>query len=266
MTRREKRLLRTAAINFALVIGAVIGIAFLVISLQPEDYDPTTLCIISEDIPPHTAVMLDKTDEYSRGQADRIAALIRRAKDRLEVGERFTLFELDARGRFDQDGAFSLCNPGRGKQINPLYRNPRFVEEQYQTLFERPLEDVLDTLVAPKEAPSSPIAEALMRLGNTEAFSDDAPERRVIVVSDMLQNSAVFTAYGGRGALPANIPDARDTADELSGKFGDSLRGVEVEVYLIPRGRLEDLQRGALREYWEDIFRDLGADLRWRDL
>ena len=263
---RGRRQRNQAVINFTLAGIAVALVGFAVVALQPEPYDEQTLCALTEELPPHTAVIIDKTDEYSEEQADLIAGVIRRTRNRLEVGERFTLFELDEQGQFDPRGEFSLCNPGRGDQVNALFRNPKQIEERYATLFEAPMDNALKDLVTPKEAPSSPIMEALARLAQTEVFSDRAPRRSVVIISDMLQNSDIFTAYGGRGAMPANMPDARTTADRIAGRFGTSLDGVSLEIRLIPRDRYVDLQRGALREYWDEVLTDLGVTVEWRDL
>ena len=183
--RRRQRQRRMAYINFAIIALLIAGGVAAFQFLKPVPYDEQTLCLLSDELPPHTAIILDKTDEYDESQADLIADLIRRSRDRLEVGERLSMFELDAEGQFDPRGEFSLCNPGRGGQVNPLFRNPRMIEERYATLFETPMDAVIDDLVVPKEAPSSPILEAMARLGQTENFSPDAPARRIVIVSDM---------------------------------------------------------------------------------
>ena len=264
--RRERRQRRQAYINFAIAAALIAGgfVAFQLI--KPPPFDERTLCLVSDDQPPHTAIILDKTDEYDEAQASLIADLVRRTRERLDVGERLTLFELDAEGRFDPRGEFSLCNPGRGVQVNPLFRNPAMIEERYETLFEGPMDAVLDDLVTPKEAPSSPILEAIARLAQTENFSEDVPTRKIVIVSDMLQNSDMFSAYGGGGQMPANMPSAAEVSKLAEDRFGNRLRGVDVEIRLIPRGQYTDIQRGALKDYWNDVFADLGVRADWRDL
>ena len=212
MSRRKKRQQRQAIKNFVMVAMILAGVGYIVYTLQPTPYDEKTLCLVSDELPAHTAVIVDKTDEYSAEQAELITDLVRRTSDRLAPNERFTLFELDERGQFDARGEFSLCNPGRGDQVNPLFSNPQQMEERYAALFEEPMLNALADLVVPKEAPNSPILEALARLAQTEVFSEQAPSRSVVLISDMLQNSGIFTAYGGRGALPEQLPPAAETA------------------------------------------------------
>ncbi len=263
---RQKKQRNQAILNFVLAGLAVAIIGFSFYALQPAPYDKKTLCEISDTLPPHTAIIIDKTDEYSELQAELIGDAIRRTSNRLDANERFTLFELDERGQFDPRGEFSLCNPGRGDQVNPLFSNPKQMEERYRDLFEGPMLATLEDLVVPKEAPSSPIMEALARLSQTENFSDRADRRKVVLISDMLQNSDIFSAYGGGGAMPENAPDAETSARDLKNRFGRALDGVDLEIRLIPRERYVDLQRGALKDYWNDVFNELGMQADWRDL
>lgn len=263
---RKSKQKKQAILNFVLAGLAIVLISFAMFAIRPAPYDERTLCGLTDEMPPHTAIIIDKTDEYSAAQADFIADAIRRTRGRLEVGERLSLFELDAQGQFDPRGEFSLCNPGRGDQVNSLFRNPKMIEERYAALFEAPMETVLADLVVPKEAPASPIVEAVARLAQTENFSDRAPRRSIVLISDMLQNSDLFTAYGGRGAMPSNVALAEDVADRITGRFGRSLDGVSLEIRLIPRDNFVDLQRGALKDYWNDLFADLGITVTWRDL
>ncbi len=268
--RREQRLRRLAIINILVVAGVIGAIAYTLHALRPKAYDERTLCPIldvDETPPPHTVIIVDKTDSYSAQQTQLISDAILRAKDRLDLGERITIAALDDAGRYDPRGEISLCNPGRPDQVNPLYTNPRLVQEKYESSFDVPLERALADLVQPRQAPSSPILEALARQAQTEAFARGVPRRRVLLVSDMLQNSDVFSVYGGgAGVLPEDMPTPDDAARALEERFGDTLRGVRLEVRLIPRGRWEDLQRGRLRAYWEELADALGMTIRWRDL
>jgi hypothetical protein len=252
--------------NILIVLGILGGISYLALVLQPEEYDPDTLCLAGET-PPHVGVVIDKTDLYSPQQAARIEDLVLANRDRLEISERLTLFELDARGELVNTNDFSLCNPGRGDQINPLYRNPQRVEARYQALFEGPLQAALSDLVEPKESPSSPIIESLARLAVTEGFDPETPGRRIVLVSDMLQNSRLFTVYGrNRGAPAQRLPDPRDVAREIEAEVGDALAGVTLEVYLIPRNGWEREQETVIRAYWSEVFRQLGVRDRWNAL
>jgi hypothetical protein len=250
-----------------LIIAAVLGaISYAAFVLKPAEYDSQTLCL-ADATPPHRVVVIDKTDLYSTTQADAIADLILDERDALAVGERFSLYELNESGELRNTNRFSLCNPGAGEQVNPLYRNPERVQARYEALFADPLDRALADLVTPKDAPSSPIIEALARLGLDPTFDRSVPGRRIVLVSDMLQNSDVFTVYGrGRGSFEDRVPPVQSVAAAIRETYGDSLRGVELEIRLIPRQSWESDQRGVLQDYWNAVFDRLGVRAYWMDI
>ena len=65
-SRRAKRQSRQAILNFVLAGIAVAIIGFSFFALQPEPYDEVPLCVLSDDLPPHTAVIIDKPDGSSK--------------------------------------------------------------------------------------------------------------------------------------------------------------------------------------------------------
>ncbi len=252
--------------NILIVLAILGGISYAAVILRPAEYDPDTLCL-ADEVPPHTALVIDKTDLYSPRQAEQIEELVLYSRDQLEIGEQLTLFELDQRGELINTNNFSLCNPGRGDQINPLYRNPQRVEARYQALFEGPLQSALADLVEPKESPASPILESLARLASSDTFNNERPHREVVLVSDMLQNSSLFSVYGrARGDLSTRLPDPYQVALALEDEFGRGLLGVEVDIYVIPRQGWEQDQATVLRGYWDQVFRQLGMRARWVEL
>ena len=252
--------------NILVVLAILAAISYAALMLRPAEFDPDTLCLTGET-PPHVGLVIDKTDLYSPEQAGAIEALVLETRDQLEIGEHLSLFELDARGELVNTDGFSLCNPGRGEQINPLYRNPQRVEARYQARFEGPLQAALADLAEPKESPASPILESLARLAVSEGFDVDTPRRRVLLVSDMLQNSQLFSVYGGaRGDLESRLPDPRRVAEAIKADYGEALQGVAIDVYIIPRRGWEPDQATILRAYWEVVFRQLGMRDRWLTL
>tara|TARA_R110000868_G_scaffold92734_1_gene257194 strand:- start:26990 stop:27778 length:789 start_codon:yes stop_codon:yes gene_type:complete len=252
--------------NLLIVAAVLAGISYAAFVLKPPVYDSQTLCL-ADATPPHRAVVIDKTDLYSPEQANAIAGLILAQRDQLAVGERLSLYELNESGQLRNTNSFSLCNPGAGEQVNPLYRNPDRVQARYTALFSEPLDRALADLVLPKDAPNSPIIEALARLGQDPSFDRSVPGRRIILVSDMLQNSEVFSVYRRRlGSLAARVPEAGVVADAIRETYGDSLRGVRLDIVLIPRGQWEAEQHGDLMRYWDQVFRILGVEASWHEL
>lgn len=252
--------------NLLIVAGVVAAVSYLALTLRPAEYDADTLCIAGI-VPPHRVVIIDKTDLYSTQQAAVIERIILTQRDTLAVGERLSLFELDESGRLDATNQFSLCNPGSGDQVNPLYRNPDRIQARYEFLFDAPLQQALSDLVVPKDAPQSPILEALAELAQEPSMAQTVPGRRIILVSDMLQNSEIFSVYGrSRGAVFDRLPPVADTVEAIREEYGMALAGVVLEIHLIERRGWESEQNGALRTYWTQVFSQLGVTMSWHVL
>lgn len=251
--------------NIVVVAGVLGAISYAALVLQPDEYDPETLCLIGQ-IPAHSVLVVDKTDMYTPAQASSIEALVFQTRDRLEIGERFSLFELDERGELTHTNRFSLCNPGRGEQINPLYRNPNRVEARYQALFERPLQRALADLVRPKDAPQSPVIESLARLTQEAGFNRSVDGRRIILVSDMLQNSPLYSVYGqARQDLANRLPDPSTVVRQVEAQYGSGLRGVELEVHYVAQPGWTPEQRAILQAHWQAIFSQMGVRQSWQE-
>ncbi|WP_421791235.1 hypothetical protein [Hyphobacterium sp.] len=250
--------------NLIIVAGVIAGVSYFALTLRPAEFDPDTLCI-AEIVPPHRVVIIDKTDIYSPQQAAAIERIILNERDNLAVGERLSLFELDETGRLADTNEFSLCNPGSGDQVNPLYRNPDRIQARYEALFDAPLQSALADLVVPKEAPQSPILEALAELVQDPSMAQTVPGRRIVLVSDMLQNSDIFTVYGrARGSLPDRLPPVAETVQAIRDQYDLALAGVTMEIHLIERPNWETEQSGALRAYWTQVFNQLGIGVSWQ--
>lgn len=252
--------------NLLIIVGVLGAISYAAFVLKPAEYDSQTLCL-ADSVPPHRVVVIDKTDLYSPAQANMIGNLILQERDALDVGERLSLYELNQTGQLRNTNRFSLCNPGAGAQVNPLYRNPTRIQARYEALFADPLDRALADLVEPKDAPSSPIIEALARLGQDPSFDRNVPARRIVLVSDMLQNSETFSVYGrNRVDLARRLPPSASVAATIRETYGDTLRGVTLEIRLIPRDGWERDQHTELRAYWDAVFSQLGIYAVWYDI
>lgn len=273
--RRAQRQTLYSVLILIVVAAAIGGAIFLINAMQPEEVDPETLCALEGRPPAHTVVLIDKTDGYSCEQAGSIHKVVERTSEDLARGERISVSELDESGRYGRTSqrALSLCSPGSGRDANPLFNNPQQMRERYEELFGGPLDQALANLAAPRSpAPRSPILEAVVRLAQTESFNADQPGRKIVIVSDMLQYSDagrvdLFNVYPRSRFSVDALPDPYDVAETALDEFGADLTGVDVEVRLIPRVGWEDVQRSTLRDYWEDVFTELGASsVAFRDL
>lgn len=191
-------------------------------------------------------VLVDKTDPYTESQRDRIRTRIEEEIESMDAGSGVSIFILDSRGLLDNDPSFESCRRERGEDVNALYRNPAGEEYRYTHEFREPLDRALDELLEPGTAKNSPILESLLRLSQTDRLNGSASRRRVILFSDLMQNSAALTFYGD------DEIDV-DAAAEVASTYGADLDGVELAVYLIPRERIEVRQMYVWTRVWPDL-------------
>ena len=190
-------------IGLAIICG-VAGVAWF---SQPAPRNEESLCLLPSSASIITesgldVLVVDKTDKWNSAQEARMRNLVLRLRDQLAVNERLSIFVFDNAVPQGFQPVFSLCNPGRASDTTFWVSNPRRWEKRFNESFGRPLDDILEDLTRAGEGPVSPILEVLIDLTNREELNTGNIRRRVILVSDMLQNSDAYTFFPPRPAPP----------------------------------------------------------------
>lgn len=197
-------------------------------------------------------VILDKTDPFTeREQAaitDRLRSLAQRE---LRQGERLSIWAVGDHAEGTLTKQFCRCSPGFSAA--GITDNARMIHALFDSTFARPMDRVLADVTRRETAPWSPIMESLREVGELKEFTDVAGPRRVLLVSDMLQNSKLWSQY----TSPAAFPDfsRRSAWRELRA----NLDGSAVEIVYLHRTRDASHQGAAHREFWREYFRACGA-------
>ncbi|MGE0741292.1 MAG: hypothetical protein AB7O98_08105 [Hyphomonadaceae bacterium] len=249
---RTNRLYATATAG---VLGALLALSVTVWLLRPADLDPNTLCPTSRSLEAHTVVIVDRTDRWSPAVSDTLIEIVERAQRDTQRYQKFSIVSLDA----DQSvrPLFSVCNPGAPSFWSDLYRGRRYTERDFEQRFVGAAERVIEQVREPSEASSSPIIEYVHRWLGGDDFSAAIPERRLILISDMRQNSPLYSIYEARGA---------GLSDVVAREFGPAAEGVAVDVYFIAHGRDHQVSETDVRAAWDDAFNRVGALHSWRQI
>jgi hypothetical protein len=212
-----------------LIIAAVlviVGIAFLFIYQKangPKLDDRSCPAIIARS----TAIVIDRSDDTPSQTLDEIVARTKRfVAEGAQEGELVSLFEISGASRTSLKPVFSGCVPQRDG--NDLYENRRKIQRTFSDRFAKPLEAALAT--KPVRSDSSPISEAVIDLSASQYLS--APANRLIVFSDMLQNSDNATLYGCTAAKAAISEFRSRRAGAIE---RPTFRNTAVELNVIPR-------------------------------
>ena len=251
MTRKDRQGLCTI-----IFVGSVFLTLFVLnyyLSASADQYDQETLCRMDGKYRT-VKVLVDKTDPWNGQEKERLAALIRRIKGQLAENERLAIHVLDETGTYSTAPVFDLCNPGRKDQANSLYENPRKVQKRFEDRFQTPLDNVLADLLRPGVAPQSPILESLIALKGVSG-----QQERLILVSDMMQNSDALTFYR---------KDGLDQSRQAVGQ-GCNLANLyeSIEGHVINRPSIAGSSRQETRNFWEGCLRRMSEhDSTWQAL
>lgn len=240
---------------FAITLGTIVAIAWWVVThAQPNFSDG----IGQTDRPPpaHVAFLLDLTDPLGPAQAQQIANRIRHERDHLPVGGRLTVFALHPQvgDTVPLQTLFSSCKPSDGHGTSRLTGNPELDAAKYREGFLEPSEAALKKLQERWQAtPESPLIEALHWLAEDgPGFDSAVPNRTLILISDLLQNSTFSSRFrkGTRFAAMVKTNSAYLTRDALA--------GVHVEIVQVVNQH-QWRQTADLRAFWQDYFRYAGV-------
>lgn len=216
-----------------------------------DGFDQETLCRTSGQ-DPVVKLLIDKTDPWTHYGQKRLAAVIRKIKAELVQFERLSIFILDETGTYSPTPVFDMCSPGRGDQANAMYQNPRRIQKKFEQKFETPLNDILGDLLRPGTAPQSPILEATQDL-----LDSSNTEERLIIVSDMMQNSEALSFYTHPFSLDANFQEKLCTMPH---------RFESIDIYYINRIELPVSTRQKSRDFWMECTNTMAWKTRWTNL
>ncbi len=240
-----------------LAIGTLGGMGYAAWRLHASQsqYDPETFCPL-DGSDRHTAVLIDASDPLSATQVKRVREYIEDLRKNLEPYEWVGLYVLNQDNLVLPQPVFSLCNPGNADQANPLYENPERIREQFESRFLRPMAEAVESLVASRleTQNTSPILEMIRAVASDRRFRSG--NRRLIVISDMLQNVPQYSHYSGDYDF-----DSFRLNPYSENFLGVSLLMTEIEVIYLKRPSTVNLQTHGHVGFWERYFDAVDASL-----
>jgi hypothetical protein len=217
--------------------------------------DHATGCPQDEEYSGIFAVLLDTTDPISPVQQE----IVRKKLD--EFGKnlpRYGKLEVFAvRSTSDRliEPLLQVCNPGRANDTNVLTGNPTLMEKKWHEEFMNPLDKSLKVALSDfVSAKQSPIMEEIQEV-SVDAFFETPPKtsKRLVIVSDMLQNSAVLNQY--RQIEPFQEFEHQPGYVKVRPELDD----VEVTILYVRRSSEFNRQGKRHVEFWQAFFAASGA-------
>lgn len=235
----------------ALMLTSVFGLFAGAAMNQPPATDADTHCRLDRRDPSHTIILVDQSDPFNATDIAWVRALLDDEARALPKSGRLTLAVPNAGSPYDPVTIWSACSPGSAAGANPIFQNPRMIEQAWQRRFHEPLMMGAEAVLIDNVAPSSPLMEAIFTLGDRPDFQGQVPARRLILVSDLMQHSRDFSMYRSGTEW-----DAFETSALMSMRPG--LAGVDVVARVVPRQEYA-LPLGDVKAFWQRWFMQTGA-------
>ncbi len=242
------------------ILGVLILLAVLAATmlLSGRSYDPQTLCPSDGDYG-RTAILIDATDSLGASHSKVIVEEINKFLiQHLDLYEWVGLFILNEDNVTLAKPEVERCNPG--KQANEWIENPGIRKERFKREFQEPMREAVRKLIRRPMQATSPIFEMIHSVSLYKHF-DSTKKRRLIIVSDMLQNVSKYSHYNGHlnKADPGEYFEDWKNTDYARQVLQLSLNDVDVRILYVQRLDSRELQTPEHVRFWENYFFDVGA-------
>ncbi|MFN7057020.1 hypothetical protein [Hyphomonas sp.] len=235
----------------ALMMTSVFGLFAAAAMNQPPATDNVSGCRLDRQDPAHTIILVDQSDPFIETDHDWVRALVSDEARALPKYGRLTLAVPNSALAHDPKTIISVCSPGSADGANPIFQNPRMIEQAWRTRFQAPAMAGADTILLDTVAPSSPLLEAVFTLSARPDFQAGTPARRMILVSDLMQHSRDFSMYRtGTDYEPFEASPLNALRPRLD--------GVEVAARIVPRPEYP-LPLVEVKAFWERWLTEAGT-------
>ncbi len=233
------------------MLFSVIGLFSVAAFNTAPALEVDTACRMDRKDPAHTIILIDQSDPFSENDLAWVSELIDSEARTLPRFGRLTVVLPNSATPFDPTTLYTQCSPGSVDDANPILQNPRMIDDTWREQFYLPLTHTVGETLKTTSQPSSPLFEALYSVGDRADFQTNRKNRRLVIVSDLMQHSDGFSFYR-HGADLAAYSNA--SVSQQVPKMG----GVDVVARIVPRQEY-DLPIGELRAFWRAYFDKTGA-------
>ena len=220
-----------AVASIFLVVMAVATLIGISATSESFDIDENTLCRIGEQPSAVLGVIVDSTDSIPAGPSKRTYHEIMKAVGSSPSNTLIEVFKIEGSANRLAQPIISICKPDDGSDVSALNANPDFIRKVYSERFKEPLDAVLNDLIDEAPANQSPIIEAIQATSLSLFMPNQSvTDKRLIVASDFLQHSSIYSMYRGK-------PDhaAFQTSAFASPLGRVDLYGAKVNLLVVPR-------------------------------
>ena len=145
----------------ALMLGVVFALFAVVAFNQPPSLMADTSCRMYRKDPAHTIILIDQSDPFNPNDLDWVYEFVDAEARALPKYGRLTILTPNAANPYEPKRIHFACSPGSAAEANPIFQNPKMVEQSWQSEFYAPLLEQVETALLDTRQPSSPLVEAI---------------------------------------------------------------------------------------------------------
>ncbi|MDQ2861671.1 MAG: hypothetical protein M3T55_13325 [Pseudomonadota bacterium] len=208
-----------------------------------------------------TAILIDTTDPLNPIQRAAVAVRLNRIVSRLRLGEEIAVYSVNSTGD-PLKPDFVICRPIKPAEVSELTGNRAIAQRRFDDLFAPRLRSVLTSATAGPPSGRSPIMAAIQAIAVSAFQGADAVSpsgrplpKRLVIVSDMLENSEAGNHYKG-------APDfAAYKSTPAYARVRSHLDGVTATILYLRRDDAAGVQGLSHIRFWNEWFADQGASV-----
>ncbi len=235
----------------AVMVVGVFGLFAVAAFNSPPALDTETACRMDRKDPAHTIVLIDQSDPFNPNDLSWVYEFVDGEARSLPKYGRLTVLTPNASDPYNPSAVFSFCSPGSVEDANPIFQNPRMIDDTWRDTFYKPLISRVEATLTDTRQPSSPLSEAMYAVADRADFQQARGQRRLVLVSDLMQHSDTFSFY------KAGADYTAFKATRLGEQVPD-MNGIEVVARIVPRQRY-DLPLSDVKAFWRSYFETAGA-------
>ena len=239
----------------SLVAGGIIGLRIMV-EKSRVPINAESMCPIAGPVA-FTSILVDGTDTFSPVQVADLQRYFLEFKDSLYKHEQVAIYaprEMSSEQLLRP--TLKICSPGDAKGVGGLTANPQAIQRKYERDFLAQIDKALGHSLDAQGSATSPIMEMIQAVVIDSFPIQTTAPKRLIIVSDMLQNSDYYSHY--RDPISFDVLQENPEFQHVS----SNLSGVDVEILYIGRKGAEELQTNRHGLFWEAFVRHMRGNLR----
>ncbi len=253
LSRQDQDILgrKIIAGTFGLLI--LFGIIWWSVASDKPLLDELTMCPLSGETQ-LDSILIDKSDKWEADDITRVSNVIMDVFRTVSAQGRMKVYTITGEGRDSTsvNMVFDKCNPGSKTECNEFFANCKKIQHTFKQVFEMPFKNLMEQLVAPGKASSSPILETVSMMTQFPK----AEVNKLHIVSDFAENGTRFRFY-----------DIIPLDDDLIAEYPLTVKGdVKVFAYVIRRRSDSRAFQQAVERVWHGYFNKQGVEATFQPI